>query len=231
MITYQAINLTNKKFQVGSTTDFPRRCKEHHKGKGDLEFQRSLRKNPENFYWVVSEDDGLEDRSEEQYYLDFYCGSMWCYNHNPSSEAPPSHLGTGGPTHHLYGKKWGESRRHALSLAIRGENNPFYGCKHTEDSKQKQRASQTGKKHGPRSEEARGKMSEAKKGRTGDLCPASKRCEVTFPDGCVKVFNSVAEASVDTGINRKTLSRWARDGSKPNRKGRDGYSSRYLGDI
>ncbi len=93
MFTYLGINLTNKKFQVGSTVNFPKRCREHHNGKGDLEFQRSLRKNPENFYWIVSEDDGLNDRSEEQYYLDFYHGTAWCYNHNPSADCPPNPSG------------------------------------------------------------------------------------------------------------------------------------------
>jgi hypothetical protein len=54
------------------------------------EFHRSLRKNPENFFWLVSEDDGLEDRSEEQFYLDFYYGTEWCYNSNPNAISPPS---------------------------------------------------------------------------------------------------------------------------------------------
>lgn len=88
MITYVAINLTNKKFYVGSTTDFKRRCQEHYKGKGEQEFQRSLRKNSENFYWIVSEDDGLETRDEEQYYLDFYHGTTGCYNICDKSEHP-----------------------------------------------------------------------------------------------------------------------------------------------
>ena len=70
MITYAAINLSNKKFQVGSTTDFNRRQKEHLEGKGDLEFQRSLRKNPDNFFWLVGVDDELSTRDEEQFYLD-----------------------------------------------------------------------------------------------------------------------------------------------------------------
>ena len=87
MITYVAINLTNKKFYVGSTVDFKERCKKHHRNKGDLAFHRSLRKDPENFYWIVSEDDGLEARGEEQYYLDFYHGTAWCYNLRPSAES------------------------------------------------------------------------------------------------------------------------------------------------
>ena len=87
MITYVAINLTNKKFYVGSTVDFKGRCKKHHRNNGDLAFHRSLRKDPDNFYWIVSEDDGLNTRDEEQYYLDFYHGTMWCYNLRPSAES------------------------------------------------------------------------------------------------------------------------------------------------
>jgi len=113
MITYLAINLTNRKFQVGSTVNFNRRCRQHHQGKGDLEFQRSLRKNPENFYWIVSEDDGLETRDEEQYYLDFYHGTVWCYNHNPNAEAP------------YY--EWTEDRKLLRSEKVSGDGNPMFG--------------------------------------------------------------------------------------------------------
>jgi hypothetical protein len=123
MITYLAINLTNKKFQVGSTNNFERRCWEHHQGKGDLEFQRSLRKNPENFYWIASEDDGLDDRSEEQYYLDFYCGSVWCYNYNPNADAPPSPKGRSW--------SWSEEKKENH----RGEGNPMFGRKGSQKQK------------------------------------------------------------------------------------------------
>jgi hypothetical protein len=94
VITYAAINLTNKKFQVGSTVDFGQRCKGHMKGDMNPEFNRALQKHPENFYWIVSEDDGLGTRDEEQYYLDFYHGTLWCYNLNPSATEPPSQEGT-----------------------------------------------------------------------------------------------------------------------------------------
>jgi hypothetical protein len=94
VITYAAINLTNKKFQVGSTVDFSQRYKGHMTGDMNPEFSRSLQKHPENFYWIVSEDDGLETREEEQYYLDFYHGSVWCYNSNPNASEPPSQEGT-----------------------------------------------------------------------------------------------------------------------------------------
>jgi hypothetical protein len=94
VITYAAINLTNKKFQVGSTTDFERRCREHYNSDMNPEFHSALRKNPENFYWIVSDDDGLDTREEEQYYLDFYHGTMWCYNSNPNAAEPPSQEGS-----------------------------------------------------------------------------------------------------------------------------------------
>lgn len=93
MITYAAINITNKRMQVGSTTDFERRCRDHHNSDMNPEFHRALRKNPKNFYWIASVNDGSDNRDEEQYYLDFYYGTMWCYNANPNAEAPPSRRG------------------------------------------------------------------------------------------------------------------------------------------
>jgi hypothetical protein len=125
MDTYFAINLSSKKFQVGSTTNFERRQKQHAGGKGDLEFQRSLRKNPENFYWVVGSDDS-KGREEEQYYLDFYFGTRWCYNHNPNASIPPNPAGRTwswpeerkrgitGAGNHRYGKKGSQKQKDSL---------------------------------------------------------------------------------------------------------------------
>jgi hypothetical protein len=127
VITYTAINLTNKKFYVGSTVNFEGRKKSHLKEDRNYPFQNSLRSDPENFYWVVSEDDGLDDRSEEQYYLDFYHGTVWCYNLNPKASVPPSALGTGGPTHHLYGKEWDPGVIARRTAHCAGETNPAYG--------------------------------------------------------------------------------------------------------
>jgi len=127
VITYAAINLTNKKFYVGSTTDFAGRQRGHLKSKEDYPFQNALRKNPDNFYWIASEDDGMETREEEQYYLDFYHGSAWCYNLNPNAAVPPSALGTGGPDHHLYGKKQDSEYIARRTAHCAGETNPAYG--------------------------------------------------------------------------------------------------------
>jgi group I intron endonuclease len=88
MINYVPINLSNRKFYVGSTTDFGRRWKQHLKSNADYPFQNALRKNPDKFFVLISEDDGLETREEEQFYLDFYQGSEWCYNLSDSSYTP-----------------------------------------------------------------------------------------------------------------------------------------------
>jgi hypothetical protein len=93
MITYIGLNLDSKKFQVGSTTDFSRRYSQHLKSSDNPAFHRSLQNNPNKFYWFTSVDDGMDSREEEQYYLDFYYGSTWCYNSNPNAEAPPSRKG------------------------------------------------------------------------------------------------------------------------------------------
>jgi hypothetical protein len=127
VITYAAINLTNKKFYVGSTTDFAGRQRGHLKSKEDYPFQNALRKNPDNFYWIASEDDGMETREEEQYYLDFYHGSPLCYNLNPSAVVPPSALGKGGPDHHLSGKRQDPEHIARRTAHCAGETNPAYG--------------------------------------------------------------------------------------------------------
>ena len=130
MITYAAINLTNKKFYVGSAQNFASRQKTHLKSSEDYPFQNSLRKDPSNFYWIVSEDDGLDDRSEEQFYLDFYCGSMWCYNLNPNASCAPSRKGAtlAVSTKKLLsdintGKKLGEETKKKMSNNRKGGKN------------------------------------------------------------------------------------------------------------
>ncbi len=89
MITYLGITLNNRKFYVGSAVDFEQRQKEHKRDKrSSSHFHNSLRKNPEGVYWIASEDDGLDTREEEQFYLDFYHGSEWCYNLSSSAYHP-----------------------------------------------------------------------------------------------------------------------------------------------
>ena len=88
MRTYLAIDLSSRKFYVGSTTNFDRRWRDHYKNTDNLPFQNALRNRPDQFYWIVTEDDGLDTREEEQFYLDFYHGSPWCFNVSSSTNRP-----------------------------------------------------------------------------------------------------------------------------------------------
>jgi hypothetical protein len=88
VITYLGITLNNRKFYVGSAVDFERRQKAHLKSKDNYPFQNALRKDPDNVYWIASDNDGSDGREEEQFYLDFYHGSEWCYNLSPYSNQP-----------------------------------------------------------------------------------------------------------------------------------------------
>jgi hypothetical protein len=84
---------------------FDYRLKQHLGDTATDFFHNDLRREPETFYWFVSEDDALDTRDEEQYYLDFYHGSLWCYNHSENASAPPSHKGTRWFTNHVEEKR------------------------------------------------------------------------------------------------------------------------------
>jgi hypothetical protein len=88
MITYIAIDLFgSKRVYHGSTTNFKRRQTQHLTSSENYPFQNALKQR--QFYWICSDDDGLDDRSEEQFYLDFYFGSPWSFNLNPIASSPP----------------------------------------------------------------------------------------------------------------------------------------------
>ena len=128
--------MRKKKFQVGSTVNFLRRQRDHFRDKNNIPFLNDLRNNPGDFFWFVSVDDGLDDRSEEQHYIDFYLGSEWCYNLNPSALAPPNLSGHTFSEDTL--KKRSETRR-GNNYGVTGENHPFFGKSHSDESNQSNR--------------------------------------------------------------------------------------------
>ena len=136
VITYIPLNIKKKKFQVGSTVDFPRRQKDHFRDKNTIPFLNDLRNHPEDFFWFVSVDDGLDDRSEEQHYIDFYFGSEWCYNLNPSTTQPPNLTGHTFSEETL--KKRSETRK-GNNYGVVGENHGFYGKHHSDESNESNR--------------------------------------------------------------------------------------------
>lgn len=89
MITYLVCDLTERKHYVGSTTTSTRPF-EHLKGPSHENWQiHRAKKRAHKFFVFVSEDDNLDDRSEEQFYLDFYHGTDWSLNVNPNATGNP----------------------------------------------------------------------------------------------------------------------------------------------
>lgn len=87
MFTYLVCDLKKKKQQIGST-------KSLETGRPYVHFtddcpnpilRNATRKRQQDFFVFISEDDGLNTRDEEQYYLDFYHGTPWCYNISPNA--------------------------------------------------------------------------------------------------------------------------------------------------
>jgi group I intron endonuclease len=92
VITYVPINLSNRRFYIGSTTDFNRRWKEHLNSSANYPFQNALRKNPEAFEWEVCSDDS-DEPILEQALLDMWFGAEQCYNLSSKCDRPPSQKG------------------------------------------------------------------------------------------------------------------------------------------
>ena len=148
MRTYLAFDLKRKKFYVGSTLrGYRRRQWEHYKEVGD-HFHNALNSRPEDFYWVCGDDDGLETRDEEQFYLDFYYGTMWCYNKTGKA--------AGGTATHTeeQKRKWSEERR--------GSGNPRHGVEVTAETRQKISEANRGRR---RTEEQKRRTSESGMGK------------------------------------------------------------------
>lgn len=118
MKTYCAIHIPSKKFYIGSSTNFEQRQKDHYRVK-TYPFHRKLNKSPNEFFWFVSVDDGLDTREEEQFYLDFWFGHPLCWNLSKFA-------GGGFGWDHVNNKP--------------GRVNPNIGAKRTENTKAKMRA-------------------------------------------------------------------------------------------
>lgn len=210
MITYVPINLTNKKFYVGSAVDFDRRWRQHLGSTASYPFQNALRKSPDKFFVLVSEDDGLDTRDEEQYYLDFYHGSEWCYNLNPLASGVSEEMCKKGglSTKELHGDhqpEWGRQggiathSKYPELAKLRGElggrvvvatNAGFLNPEHA-DSVNKNR-----RKNSSKSGAATGRSNGQK---------SRRAVEVTSVFGYVMVFDCAGKASKSLDIPRSSL--------------------------
>ena len=152
---YQITNKENGKFYIGSTCDLKRRLSEHF---GELRRKEHYSTELQNDYNIFGRDSFvvsiLEEcevkslRDREQYYIDKFNPVKNGYNQSTSAYA-------NNVPHPMY-----------------GENNPFYGKHHTEETKAKLRNNgkmHIGTKH---SEETKKKMS--KKAKRGNNANATK---------------------------------------------------------
>lgn len=107
-ITYRAVNQTNGKWYVGSTTKtLEERKKGHLDPRIKDEFHNTLRKHPDWFCWeILSEVDG-KDRSHEQEILDVWVGTDFCYNQSLNA--------SGGFVAYEYSRKGGLSAWNSLT--------------------------------------------------------------------------------------------------------------------
>jgi hypothetical protein len=117
----------------------------------------------------------------------------------------------------------------ALKGLMVGEKHPGYGKPRSEETKQKIRDKKTGIPH---SKEAKKKMSEAHIGiQCGGDNPKSKKVRVIYPDGSVKKFPSVKDASDSLEHCANTLSRMCRKGGTFLRGKLKGYTLSYIEDT
>jgi len=94
MNTYAVVDVTDKTFYIGSTKTKTRPF-EHVSKNGHENWRlRQAKSHGHQFFVFVSEDDGLgdKDRSEEQFYLDFYFGTPWCLNLSDTASGNPGAL-------------------------------------------------------------------------------------------------------------------------------------------
>lgn len=171
---YQITNKENGKFYIGSTCDLKRRLSEHF---GELRRKEHYSTELQNDYNIFGRDSFvvsiLEEcevkslRDREQYYIDKFNPVENGYNQSTSAYA-------NNVPHPMY-----------------GENNPFYGKHHTEETKAKLRNNgkmHIGTKH---SEETKKKMS--KKAKRGNNANATKILQYDLDMNFLKEWDCVAD--------------------------------------
>lgn len=214
MIIYKITNLTNNKMYIGQTTQsLKERMRCHLKDyKNNLPIDVDLHKlGIENF--KIEQIDEAKTKNEldekEIYYIKLY-NTKYPIGYN---------LSDGGSTtkgyHHRQESK--DKMRNAkrkcgkkISEAYMGEGNPFYGKKHSEESKQKMSEKRKGFKHLTEEQIANLKKSHFK---TKVMCIETN-----------EIFNSIREAEKIYNIKGTHISRVCRG----KRKTTGGYHWKYI---
>jgi len=208
MDTYISTNTKNGKFYIGSTTNFEWRKYCHLNQNKNYPFQNALRKDPESFVWEVFSDDS-EEPILEQALLDMFYGTEQCYNLNPQASRPPSQAG----------RPVSEETRRKQSAARTG-------LKRSEETRKKLKASAKRGKDNPMF----GKIGSANPSYRirREKHPASKKVQVTYPDGTIQVFLCVKTAAEVLGVHPVSVADAARKNRTKTKGKLTGYSFRYL---
>ena len=96
---------------------------------------------------------------------------------------------------------------------------PSYGRERSDDTRKKISSTMTGKLQGEKNPMF---------GKTGDRHPRSKKVEVTYPEGTVKVFSSTKSAGKSLDCDPNSVSKWCRETCDPSRGKLAGHTFRYL---
>jgi group I intron endonuclease len=252
---YEIINTINNKKYIGQSIDIYRRWKDHQcklqtNSHNNEYLQRAWNKyGEENFEFKICEvcsEDKLDER--ECFYIKEYqtCNQLYGYNlkdgggHHDVSEEARLHMSQ------AHVNQWTEERRKEMRIKYSGEKNPFYGKKHTEEtrrkiaeanklrvwsekSKQKMRDRMTGSVSPNRGktvpQEVRDKISASLKGK-----PSPRSEPVIQLDkelNYIATFDSVQQAMDATGISRRKINA-CRQGIIENA---DGYTWRNKEDF
>jgi hypothetical protein len=151
---YTIKNKINNKIYIGQTIDLQKRWYKHQSVSRDQNYNyplyNSMRKyGIENFEIEIIDqcDDIFECNNLEE---------LWIERRQSRNKDIGYNISKGGDN-----KEISEETRQKMSLAMAGEKNPFYGKKHSEETKRKIAEARRGTKT---SEEVKQKMSETRKG-------------------------------------------------------------------
>lgn len=194
---YKIINTINNKFYVGSTTNKNERFRTHRKRLRNnthhtKHLQAAWNKYGEQAFVfhvieIVQNEETLE--SAEQRWLNEHVGKDYCYNTSKHVNAP--WRGINGKNNPNYGKKHSDETKELIKAARANQECPRKGSTHTEETKelirQKKLANPTRAWLGKtRSEETRQKIGDTQRGKP--KAPGRK----VSPEGLAKIQESIA---------------------------------------
>ena len=235
---YMHKNKINGKFYIGQTSQSPQKRWDNGKGyETSSKFYNSILKYGwDNFEHIIVSTNLSQEKANELEELliklyrtqedDFGYNIKAGGNNNNHSEETKRKIGEANKIA-LKGSHWSEEHRKLISEKFSGEGNPFYGKKHTEESKQKISENRKGKCAGENhpmygkkhTEEELEKMSQNRRGKGGKkiICINTGEifdCMMDAARWCgLKTSASIGQACNQTG-KQKTAGKHPKTGEK-----------------